>query len=671
MNDHIAQEQFVAYLDNELSLADRLALDAHIAGCSVCQKEIGVLRLIHGRTREAVQAKTAVIEAPVDAWAKFSERLALSEPTQDTPNGLRYERIPPLDTIEQYDEPAQRTSLFATLAPVAFAAALVAVFIYAIFVLPNRDRDVAGPPTPTMESTEAPVTDAPESAITLEPTEIPVTVEFMTGLWDVAEPKYFIQLNADGTYLLALERFHIENNESLLDEGDWTLEGNVITLTSNASSANCGAGEGGSSEIQVQHANRLRWVSLGESTCEWVAAGQTTAAILDRVLQDDGEAEPPVGTDITIDLPEGNAEDGAFQGRRWQCVECHITHPTAPNFGASETGPSVAVRAETLINEPGYTGSATTAEEYLIESILLPEAYIVPGWDVIADSPSDGPMPLDFGEKMTAQELADIIAWLWSFTEGVDVSRIGETQVRAADGMTMLYIPAGSFPMGRAAGFSSEKPVHDVSLDAFWIDITEVTNAQYASCVTAGSCQPSVYADDTDYNGGDYPAVGVSWSDAEAYCEWADAQLPTEAQWEYAARGPEGPEYPWGDEFSGENANFCDTNCLETSRREEREDDGYVFAAPVGNYRAGASWAGVLDMSGNVLEWVKDWYDDAYYASSPAANPQGPDSGETRVLRGGSWNNRLTELRAGTRLSANPDDTADDVGFRCVVPADG
>ena len=246
-------------------------------------------------------------------------------------------------------------------------------------------------------------------------------------------------------------------------------------------------------------------------------------------------------------------------------------------------------------------------------------------------------------------------------------AQLDDSWERPMDGMTMVYVPEGSFLMGREAGFSHEKPVHEVNVDAIWIDGTEVINKQYALCVNDGSCEPSEYADDPDYNGDNHPVVGVSWFDAEAYCAWADARLPTEAEWEYAARGPEGLVYPWGDGFDGEKANSCDVNCR-SNGRDERIDDHYKFTAPAGNFPAGESWAGALDMSGNVREWVMDWYDESYYTNSSELNPQGPDSGEKKVLRGGAWNKSVADLRGGTRDFANPDDQVDNAGFRCAAP---
>jgi formylglycine-generating enzyme required for sulfatase activity len=188
----------------------------------------------------------------------------------------------------------------------------------------------------------------------------------------------------------------------------------------------------------------------------------------------------------------------------------------------------------------------------------------------------------------------------------------------------MVYIPAGEFIMGSDEGDSDERPVHTVYLDAFHIDRTEVANAQYQACVEAGACDaPSntTYYDNSNY--AQHPVVHVSWDDADAYCRWAGKRLPTEAEWEKAARGTDGRRYPWGNsEPDCNKANYNDCVGLTTE---------------VGSYPAGASLYGVLDMAGNVWEWVADWYDPGYYSQSPTRNPPGPDSGELRVLRGGSW----------------------------------
>ncbi len=218
-----------------------------------------------------------------------------------------------------------------------------------------------------------------------------------------------------------------------------------------------------------------------------------------------------------------------------------------------------------------------------------------------------------------------------------------EVKTRSQDGMTMVYIPAGDFTMGSPAGEGGddEVPQYKVFLDGFWIDRTEVTNAQYRAFVGAtGQRAPTScdWGDPTydDTEKTNHPVVCVSWDDAKAYCEWTGAQLPTEAEWEKAVRGNDRRPYPWGIGFDGSRLNYCDTNC-EGSHKDTGANDGYARTAPVGNYPTGVSLYGALDMAGNVWEWVSDWYGFYYYSRSPESNPQGPDSGQFRVLRGGSW----------------------------------
>ncbi len=202
-----------------------------------------------------------------------------------------------------------------------------------------------------------------------------------------------------------------------------------------------------------------------------------------------------------------------------------------------------------------------------------------------------------------------------------------------------------------------ELPQHEVTLDSFWIDQTEVTNEQYSMCVQAGSCEATSFVDDSSLNGDQQPVVGVSWFDADAYCAWAGVQLPTEAQWEYAARGDDGRIYTWGDDSPDcELAMYG--NCGESTMT-------------AGSFSpAGDSWVGAMDMLGNVWEWVADWYGSDYYGNSPDANPAGPEDGSTKVLRGGGWRISTGSLRVTNRGSHGAPDGKDiDVGFRCAMPA--
>jgi eukaryotic-like serine/threonine-protein kinase len=200
---------------------------------------------------------------------------------------------------------------------------------------------------------------------------------------------------------------------------------------------------------------------------------------------------------------------------------------------------------------------------------------------------------------------------------------IGSMRISGVDGMMLVYVPEGIFTMGYEVA-DDEKPVHDVFLSSFWMDQTEVTNAMYAKCVEAGACSRPIsiasYSRSDYYNNpqyADFPVISVSWCDAGTYCIWAGRRLPTEAQWEKAARGTDEHLYPWGNESPVcALANFV-------------SQSGVCAGDPaaVGSYPAGASPYGALDMAGNVLEWVSDIYGPSYYFKSPDANPSGPDVG--------------------------------------------
>jgi len=253
--------------------------------------------------------------------------------------------------------------------------------------------------------------------------------------------------------------------------------------------------------------------------------------------------------------------------------------------------------------------------------------------------------------------------------------KINSSMVSENDGMTLMFVQAGEFTMG-SENSDDERPIHQVHLDAYWIDQTEVTNAMYANCVDANQCNPpriissytnSSYFDNSEFE--DYPVIYVSWNDAKDYCEYAGRRLPTEAEWEKAARGKDGNVYPWGKTFDGKLVNYCDSNCS-FNHADNSFNDGYEDVAPVGSYPLGTSIYGALDMAGNVWEWVNDWYGDNYYQSSPSFNPQGPSSGEYRVLRGGSWYDYSYIVRSALRKGYSPSATVFNFGFRCAMDAD-
>ena len=256
-----------------------------------------------------------------------------------------------------------------------------------------------------------------------------------------------------------------------------------------------------------------------------------------------------------------------------------------------------------------------------------------------------------------------------------------DLKTSSKDSAEIVFVPAGEFIMGSNPNepyfWGAEAPKHNVYLDAFWIYRTEVTNAMYRTCVDAGACPRP--AEEVSRTHGDYfisskydnyPVIYVTYDDALSYCAWADARLPTEAEWEKAARGTDGRLFPWGnEEIQNYYANFCDVGCPnpEPTEIEWQFDDGYRDVAPAGSFPAGTSPYGAWDMAGNVLEWVSDWYAAGYYSVSPYENPMGPADGSRHPIRGGSWWSGRAGLRPAARASKSLDYESDMVGFRCAV----
>ena len=240
---------------------------------------------------------------------------------------------------------------------------------------------------------------------------------------------------------------------------------------------------------------------------------------------------------------------------------------------------------------------------------------------------------------------------------------VGSTMM-GKDGMTLVYIPEGEFLMGSAdtdeLAQVMEKPQHSVFLDAYWIDQTEVTNKQYRPCIEAGVCQPppfttmyNSYLNDSEFD--DYPVVFVSWDDAQAYCSWVGRRLPTEAEWEKAARGTDGRIYPWGDDAPNDD--------LLTFNGK------FDLPQMVKSHPGGVSPYGVYDMAGNVWEPVSDWFDHEYYSKSPSTNPTGPDSGNRHAVRGGGHRNGDQYVRSAYRLRPYSNEAFNDGGVRCALSA--
>ena len=228
-------------------------------------------------------------------------------------------------------------------------------------------------------------------------------------------------------------------------------------------------------------------------------------------------------------------------------------------------------------------------------------------------------------------------------------------QVRATDGAEMVFVPAGSFAMGTSHGYPCEGPVHKVTLGAFYIDRYEVTNSQYMKFVRATGHALPPFIRRRKYRHPLMPVVGVSWNDAVAYCKWAKASLPTEAEWERAAKGLSSRIYPWGDAKAPFTCNAFDWR------------GAHNRLMLVGSFPAGASPCGALDMAGNVMEWCADWYSADYYRVSPKVNPQGPPKGTHRVVRGGGWTPYDYRIRVTDRDGLLSSSKGRSLGFRCVV----
>jgi formylglycine-generating enzyme required for sulfatase activity len=233
-----------------------------------------------------------------------------------------------------------------------------------------------------------------------------------------------------------------------------------------------------------------------------------------------------------------------------------------------------------------------------------------------------------------------------------------------------VTIPAGEFLMGSSGkqvkyaqglcedcDFSNEQPQHWIHLSEYKIGKYEVTNEQYNQCIRAGACTGNVTAAKLDH-----PVVDVNWYAADAYCKWIDGRLPTEAEWEKAASWDDKAGvksiYPWGDVIDCSFANHIETNNNNTACVND--------TTPVGSYVSGISAYGLYDMSGNVWEWVSDWYDESYYLNALPTNPSGPASGDDRVLRGGSWDDGINSARSTFRNYDTPSYAEHFIGFRCV-----
>lgn len=235
---------------------------------------------------------------------------------------------------------------------------------------------------------------------------------------------------------------------------------------------------------------------------------------------------------------------------------------------------------------------------------------------------------------------------------------MGSTMVSEKDGMVLVFVPEGEFTMGSNVN-SDEQPIHQVYLESFWIDQTEVTNIMYTKCVVEGDCAPpsstrsfgrEVYFGNSKFD--DFPVIYVNWYKANAYCKWAGRQLPTEAQWEKAARSTDGRTYPWGEGIDCTKANYNSFSC-------------FGDTAEVGGYPDGASIYGALNMAGNVWEWVNSLYQPYPYDENDGREDL--TASGSRVLRGGAWYYDVGNVRSANRYGDDPSNADNVVGFRCAL----
>jgi formylglycine-generating enzyme required for sulfatase activity len=267
-------------------------------------------------------------------------------------------------------------------------------------------------------------------------------------------------------------------------------------------------------------------------------------------------------------------------------------------------------------------------------------------------------------ESYKAKQMRQLALSIKTETETVEVAATQDFSMYKTlvgdDGREMVQISEGPFVMGSRDNDSDpdEKPEHQVYLKAYFLDKNEVRQDAYerfAKMTKRLKRKIEVFEDDpAKLLKAENPMIAVTWDDADAYCKWAGKRLPTEAEWEKAARGEGKRRYPWGDEFVAGYANI------------DGNDDGFRYLAPPGSFESGRSPYGTYDMTGNVGEWVADFYDENYYKKSPYRDPKGPDQGEQRIIRGGSWRETKRNVRSSKRFQAKPWRHDITVGFRCA-----
>jgi len=283
--------------------------------------------------------------------------------------------------------------------------------------------------------------------------------------------------------------------------------------------------------------------------------------------------------------------------------------------------------------------------------------------NLVSWGPTVAPTPVPTATFAPTQPTPTLDASRWGTTPPANPTS-GAEWSDALVGLRFFYVPAGEVTLGSTLGDPDERPTYTITLPGFWIMATEVTNAQYGECVAAEECGPpkNDLWNQPDY--AQHPVTHVSWHQANRFAAWVGARLPTEAEWEKAARGQDERLYPWGDTWQGQWLNYCDKQCTR-SWRDPQMDDGFPQTAPVGSYPSeSASPYGLLDMAGNVREWTGSL--QRPYPYQPLDGREDLQSNDARVVRGGFWGDRREDVRTANRFAVQPGYQDDEVGFRVV-----
>lgn len=254
--------------------------------------------------------------------------------------------------------------------------------------------------------------------------------------------------------------------------------------------------------------------------------------------------------------------------------------------------------------------------------------------------------------------------------QGVSSNQEWEPFVYEIDGFSMALVPAGCFLMGSEER-QDEAPIHEVCLtQPYWVDLIEIMNSDFDQ--NRGKASEESYVDNPNH-----PRENITYLEATAFCESRGGRLPTEAEWEFAGRGPDSLNFPWGNEFDSTKLNYCDRNCTKfgLANQDPETDDGYAESSPVDAFPLGSSWVGALGLAGNVHEMVSDWYSPNYYAESSRDDPIGPETGRQRTVRGGCWGCPSDGSRLSYRHRSLEPPTGEEMrsivtGFRCVLPVE-